>query len=301
MKNVYKLNPGEILQFRYGTVNKWKYWDISEVYHRMQQDPVTDYEKAKTELKELLRKAVSSRMIADVPLGAFLSGGYDSSLMTAIAQEHSEKPVKTFSIGFHEKRYNEAVYAKKVAEFLGTDHTELYINEKEMYDLMEDLPKYYDEPFADSSQVATMMVSKLARQQVTVALSGDGGDEFFCGYNVYEKIHEAQMLDGAGALLHRVCHLPGIGALKAEDRLPFAVQVIAKNRPLETKSQFAYNKYIPITEKMLIGEQLPCHYPVESRYGVKKTGRYAECCLIWIRICPEIFFVRWTGLPCAIP
>ena len=98
----------------------------------MQQDPVTDYEKAKTELKELLRKAVSSRMIADVPLGAFLSGGYDSSLMTAIAQEHSKKPVKTFSIGFHEKRYNEAVYAKKVAEFLGTDHTELYINEKEM-------------------------------------------------------------------------------------------------------------------------------------------------------------------------
>lgn len=268
-ENVYKLNPGEILQFRYGTVKKWKYWDISEVYHRMQQDPVTDYEKAKTELKELLRKAVSSRMIADVPLGAFLSGGYDSSLMTAIAQEHSQKPVKTFSIGFHEKRYNEAVYAKKVAEFLGTDHTELYINEKEMYDLMEDLPKYYDEPFADSSQVATMMVSKLARQQVTVALSGDGGDEFFCGYNVYEKIHEAQMLDGAGALLHRVCHLPGIGALKAEDRLPFAVQVIAKNRPLETKSQFAYNKYIPITEKMLIGEQLPCHYPVESRYGVK--------------------------------
>ena len=127
-ENVYKLEPGAILRFRYGETKIWKYWEIKDVYHRMQQNPVTDYEQAKAELKDLLQKAVSSRMIADLPLGAFLSGGYDSSLMTAIAQEHSKEPVKTFSIGFNLERYNEAKYAKEVANYLGTNHTELYID-----------------------------------------------------------------------------------------------------------------------------------------------------------------------------
>lgn len=103
-ENVYKLEPGSILRFRDGEIKIWKYWDIKKVYHEMQQRPVTDYEQAKAQLKALLNRAVVCRMIADVPLGAFLSGGYDSSLMTAIAQAHSKEPVKTFSIGFHEDR-----------------------------------------------------------------------------------------------------------------------------------------------------------------------------------------------------
>lgn len=268
LENVYKLEPGSILKFHHGEVKTWKYWDIKEVYHKMQENPVVDYEQAKEELKDLLKKAVSSRMIADVPLGAFLSGGYDSSLMTAIAQEHSAEPVKTFSIGFIEDRYNEAAYAKKVADHLGTKHTELYIDEKEMFDLVESIPVYYDEPFADSSQIPTMLVSKLARQDVTVALSGDGGDEFFCGYNIYENVRQAQMLDLLGGMTHGVCALPGLKQMRMEEKLPFRVRVIAGNRNKETKTQFGAGNYVVRAGKMVLGEGIPCHYPIESTYQV---------------------------------
>ncbi len=128
-QNVYKLEPGAVLRFTGGQIKIWKYWDIREVYARAQSNPVSSYEEAREQLKALLKKAVASRMIADVPLGSFLSGGYDSSLVTAIAQEHAQEPVKTFSIGFHEERYNEAKYARAVADYLGTDHTELTIGE----------------------------------------------------------------------------------------------------------------------------------------------------------------------------
>lgn len=268
-ENVYKLEPGSILRFHYGEITTWKYWDIKQIYHKMQENPIADYEQAKTELKELLKKSVASRMISDVPLGAFLSGGYDSSLMTAIAQEHSDGPVKTFSIGFHEEKFNEAGYARKVAEHLGTDHTELYISEKEMFDLVESIPKYYDEPFADSSEIPTMLVSELARKSVTVALSGDGGDEFFCGYNIYENVHQAQMLDMLGGLTHSMCTLPGFRQLKIEEKLPFRVQVISGNRNKETKTQFGAGNYITRADKMVLGEGVSCHYPIESDYQVK--------------------------------
>ena len=267
-ENVYKLEPGSILKFHYGETKTWKYWDIKEVYRKMQENPVTNYAIAKAELKELLKKAVSSRMIADVPLGAFLSGGYDSSLMTAMAQEHSSEPVKTFSIGFNEERYNEAGYAKEVANYLGTKHTELYIDEKEMFDLVDSIPEYYDEPFADSSQIPSMLVSKLARQDVTVALSGDGGDEFFCGYNIYENVHQAQMLDMLGGLTHGICNLPILKQAGLEKRLPFRVRVIAGNRNKETKTQFGASNYIIRANKMVLGGGVSCHYPIESAYGV---------------------------------
>lgn len=268
-ENVFKLCPGEILSFSYGKIEKWKYWDIKSVYHKMQEQPVTNYTEAKETLKELLKQAVRSRMIADVPLGAFLSGGYDSSLMTALAQESSDKPVKTFTIGFEEERYNEAKYAKEVAQYLGTNHTELYIDETQMFDQVNSISAYYDEPFADSSQIATMLVSKLARESVTVALSGDGGDEFFCGYNVYEKIRQAQNLDFLGGLTHGFCELPGIKHTHLEEKLPFSVRAIAGNRPQETKAQFAYNKYIPIANGMVQGEKIACNYPWETEYRVK--------------------------------
>ncbi len=267
-EKVYKLEPGSILRFCYGEVKTWKYWDVKEVYHKMQEMPVNDYQQAKEELKQLLNKAVASRMISDVPLGTFLSGGYDSSLITAIAQANAKEPVKTFSIGFHEERYNEALYAKEVAGYLGTNHTELYVDEKQMYEMVENLSQYYDEPFADSSQIPSMLVAKLAKKDVTVALSGDGGDEFFCGYNIYKNILQAQKLDVPGRMIHDICNLPGFKQIGLENKLPFKVRVIASNRNNETKTQLSASNYLDCVHKMVLGEGLSCNYPMESIYHV---------------------------------
>lgn len=269
-QDVYKLEPGSILEFHLkdGTHKTYKYWDIVHVYHEMQKYPITDYDEAKETLKGLLKNAVKSRMIADVPLGAFLSGGYDSSLMTAMAQEASAEPVKTFSIGFQQERFNEAGYAKEVAEYLHTDHTELIIDEKEMFDLVESIPTYYDEPFADSSQIATMLVSKLARERVTVALSGDGGDEFYCGYNIYENVRQAQALDTLGGMVNGICNLPGLKQAGLMDKLPFRVRVIAQNRNKESKTQFGAGNYVVRADRMVAANGQPCHFEQESKYGV---------------------------------
>ena len=187
-ENIMKLEPGMLatITLASGSLLKEKYWDALSVAKEGLKNPFQGNEDSATdELEKILKKSISQQMLSDVPLGAFLSGGVDSSLVVALMQEESTRPVKSFTIGFDEEEFNEAEYAKKVANHIGTEHTDLYVSSKQALDIIPDLPKFYSEPFSDSSQIPTYLVSSLARKDVTVSLSGDGGDELFCGYNRY--------------------------------------------------------------------------------------------------------------------
>ena len=189
-KKIWKLQPGSILTVDPEHCNPslppHSYWSAKAIVEEGQAVPFDGSEQDAVEaLDGLLRDSIAKRMIADVPLGAFLSGGVDSSTVVALMQAQSSQPVKTFTIGFHEAGFDEAAYGRAVAAHLGTEHTELYVTPQEARDVIPLLPSLYDEPFADSSQIPTYLVSQLARRHVTVSLSGDGGDELFGGYNRY--------------------------------------------------------------------------------------------------------------------
>ncbi len=188
-ENIHKLRPGHHLIISTEKISDPKircFWSAKLVAENGISDVFTgNDEEAIDVLDRLLRKVIGQRMIADVPLGAFLSGGYDSTMVVAQMQAQSNRPVKTFSIGFHEQDHNEAHHAKVIANHLKTEHTELYVTPEDAMAVIPLLPTLYDEPFSDSSQIPTYLVSKMARQHVTVSLSGDGGDELFGGYNRY--------------------------------------------------------------------------------------------------------------------
>ena len=188
-RGIAKLRPGQYLKVAADPsrpLMPQAYWSMRDVAEAGVREPLIGTEQALTdELDTLLRDAVKMRMVADVPVGVFLSGGVDSSTVAALMQAQAMSAVKTFSIGFKEEDYDEARYAKAVAAHLGTDHTELYVTPHEAMSVVPRLPEAYDEPFSDSSQIPTLLVSQLARKKVTVSLSGDGGDELFCGYVRY--------------------------------------------------------------------------------------------------------------------
>lgn len=191
-QGIYKLPPAHFVVIEeQGRIvhDPQCYWDLGEIASSGVGDDSREAGILIDELDDLVRDAVKRRMVADVPLGAFLSGGYDSSLVVAAMQAQSRQPIRTFSIGFDEVGYNEAHHAKAVAAHLGTEHTELYVRPEEAMAVIPKLPTIYDEPFSDSSQIPTYLVSQLARQHVTVSLSGDGGDELFSGYNRYVLGH----------------------------------------------------------------------------------------------------------------
>ena len=192
---ISKLAPGTIMEVSAdgGPGLQRRYWSMEAAIAQGKSLPFEGGPQAAVDaLEQLLLDSVGRQMQADVPLGAFLSGGIDSSTIVALMQAQSARPINTFTIGFEEKGYNEALHAKAVATHLGTNHTELYLREAELLDVVPGLASVYSEPFSDSSQIPTFLVSRLARQHVTVSLSGDGGDELFGGYGRYFSVQDLQ-------------------------------------------------------------------------------------------------------------
>lgn len=202
-RHIFKLEPGCVLSLslqdagappahaliapaRHGSATLERYWSLVDVAAEGMANPILDEGDASRQMEAVLTEAVQLQSIADVPLGAFLSGGIDSSVIVALMQAQSTRRIKTFTIGFDEAGFNEAIHARAVAQHLGTDHAELYVSPQQARDVIPSLPSLYSEPFADSSQIPTHLVSRIARQHVTVALSGDGGDELFGGYTRYQ-------------------------------------------------------------------------------------------------------------------
>lgn len=262
-ENAHKLTPGCYLLYdiKSNDLTIRRYWDSDSFYTNPKLK--IDYPDAKIELKKKLHSAYNYRMIADVPIGIFLSGGYDSTSVAAILQNSTQTKIKTFTIGFNEGN-NEAPYAKKIAEYLGTEHHEYYCTSRDAESLLHDLPYYYDEPFADSSSIPTMIVSRFAKKEVSVALSADGGDEIFCGYDSYPKSNKRMKciknipfyirpalkfwLKMASGLIplsqHKYKHhITGIAESLHEDNFKTALGIVHKSRqlPKHIKKRFVVN------------------------------------------------------------
>lgn len=191
-ENISKLQPGCVLRIKapFKEPQIAPYWNIKEVAKYGQEHLFTgSFDEASLRLESLLKDAIKDQMMADVPVGAFLSSGIDSTTIVSLMQSLNERPIRTFTIGVEDEKYNEANVAKEIAAHLGTDHTEMYISEDDAKAVIPSLAYTFGEPFADSSQIPTYLVSKLTRQHVTVSLSGDAGDELFCGYGSYQSIH----------------------------------------------------------------------------------------------------------------
>ena len=193
-QQIQKLTPGTILTVNLEQLKRKQlpapqpFWSFIETLHEGQAAPFTgSMDEAVNQLETIMQRTIEEQMISDVPLGAFLSGGLDSSLIVALMQSRKSQRVRSFSVGFHEKEFDEAPHAKAVARHLGTEHTELYVTPQDALDVVPLLPAMFDEPFADSSQIPTYLVAKMARQHVTVSLSGDAGDEIFGGYSRYMR------------------------------------------------------------------------------------------------------------------
>ena len=257
--NTYKMEPGTYLIYHKGEMQIHQYWDLIDIRSHTDRN-IADLAQAKQQLQALLRDSVSKRLIADVPVGTFLSGGIDSTLITAVAQEVSDAPIDSFTIGFYDDERNEAPYAAKIAKHIGTNHHELYMKEEQILEMIHQLSVYYDEPFSDSSQLPSMLVSRMAAEHVTVALSGDGGDELFCGYKMYDWTWIAQHFDFLGAIENK---MPW--DRKMLPYFPMELRAFIKNREQTVKSQLYIDVMIEETGKILVSDVTNVKYSHEAR------------------------------------
>jgi asparagine synthase (glutamine-hydrolysing) len=264
--NAYKLKPGHFLNFdiKKQEFKEDQYWNVYDAYNK----PILDISlpEAMEETEKILTSAFQYRMVSDVPVGVFLSGGYDSSCVTAILQKNNTEKIKTFTIGVPDAGMNEAPFAKEIAAHLGTDHTEYYCTEKEALDIVPQLPFFYDEPFADSSAIPTTLVSRIAREKVTVALSADAGDEIFAGYNRYNYIAKY------GEKIQRVPKVIRKGIAAVMDKVP------ANSIPVLNKKYLFHSRYEKLksilsdADKKNIFLNLTHQHSIKELAGLIKTN-----------------------------
>lgn len=254
-KNTYKLSVGEYVEWNKGTLESFQYYNIVHEYIKGRDNLVWDYEECKKTLKDIIYQSVSDRLVSDVPVGCFLSGGIDSTLVSAIANEVKEGGIDTFCIGFDDEKINEATYAKACAKAIGTKHHELIMNENDLLGEMSNLVKYYDEPFADMSQLATMLVARFAKNYVSVALSGDGGDEYFAGY---EKNDTLAMIARGRKLLAPARYIPNMWIIKGLESFQCAkYQVLlfedSDNRVIQGEEYVRYSNVVKMILRQVDG------------------------------------------------
>ncbi|MEX1241455.1 MAG: asparagine synthase (glutamine-hydrolyzing) [Cyclobacteriaceae bacterium] len=265
-KDTFKLRPGHILEMdlKRKTIQTTSYWNVVDHYNKPKLS--ISYREAEEELERLLKSACEYRMVADVPVGVFLSGGYDSTAVAALLQSGRTEKLKTFTIGFDDAEFNESVYAKKVAQHLGTEHTEHYCSKKEIFDIVPTLADIYDEPFGDNSIVPTTLVSQVAVKQVKVALSADGGDEIFAGYSKFNmSLNYTQMLPIWAMQLSS----KGMGLLKPE-YLPFTDRAFNFNTRYR-KLQMIMGKPEPVHALKIISQ-----FNIDSELKKKFTFEYED-------------------------
>ena len=280
-KDIYKLQPGCILKIKAPFTEEpviTKYWDMEEEARIGEQNLFAgSFTEASKELERLLMESLRGQMLSDVPLGAYLSGGIDSPLIVSLMQKLSNNPIKTFTIGFEDPKFNEAQYAKDIAAHLGTEHTELYVTEKELQEVIPKIPQIFTEPFADNSLIPTYLVSKLAKSKVTVSLSGDAGDELFCGYNTYYKCEN---------LWNKVNKIP-VGLRKAGAAVLTPMQKkgsfyrISECLRAENDVQLqeaVCNRMDYYADHMVQGGGLPCNNEVPVLKDCKSSMLYKDIC-----------------------
>ena len=280
-KNIYKLQPGCMLKIKAPFTEEpiiTKYWDMEEEAINGENNPFTgSFEEASEELERLLRESLRGQMLSDVPLGAYLSGGIDSPLVVSLMQELSANPVKTFTIGFEDPKFNEAQYAKEIAAHLGTDHTELYVTEKELQEIIPKIPQIFTEPFADNSLIPTYLVSKLAKSKVTVSLSGDAGDELFCGYNTYYKCENLWNKVNKIPLLLRKAGAATLTPMQKKGSFYRILECLKAENEVQLQEAVC-NRMDYYADNMVIGGALPCNNEAALLQDCKTSMLYKDIC-----------------------
>lgn len=263
MAFIHKLPSGNYMILKNGSLTIKNYWSPVQIAHTYSKEMVLDYKVAKAMLKKHLECAVKKRMISDVPLGVFLSSGIDSSIIAAIAQKVANIPINTFTIGFDIPEYNEAEIAKEIAKVLGTRHHEHYVSEKDLWSIIDDIPQYYDEPFGDTSMLPCMILARFARNDITVALSGDGGDEMFGGYVHYSKVKIAQRMDSIGAFIYNI--FPE----RVVNKLPSTVRRVVQNRNHQISSQLILRSELVFFEDLFMHPYQEPFFAYEQEMNIK--------------------------------